>query len=296
MNIYKIGTIDLDNLTFKEHKQHNNIKIISIGHIDKNKSYPLIIQTSEICCASSIEKINNNNVLYQLDLPLFCKTTKKTEELNNFFVNLNKKLKNYAHSYNNKLKYKSLLRGSRTGNNKIDKYDSLRLKFLDNDKYKTYVFDENKNAIDPYKKLKANSCYLRAIIEITGLWVSNDHIGVITRLHQIGVTKNDEYISTTDTYAFIESDDDIYSELVVDTEFEGCEQKEQKYNTNIFQKVKKNDILSDTSDNDVDIENDDIAISVTSAENIFLKNDKNKKIDELINQLNITDDNYPTIL
>jgi hypothetical protein len=297
MNIYKIPNIDLDNLIFTEHKQKNNLKIISIEYNDKskNKTVPFIIQTSEIYCASSIEKINNDNVLYQLDLPLYCKSTRKTEELNNFFVNLNKKLKNYANSYNSKLKYKSLIRGSRTGNNKIDKYESLRLKFLDNDKYKTYVFDENKNTVDPYKVLKANTCYVRALVEITALWISGGNIGIITRLHQLGISKNNEYISTTDTYAFIESEEDMYSELVVDTEIEGCEQKQ---NDIIIKKVDNinNIVLSETSNDDEKHNyNDEEAISITSVDGIFLKNEKNQKIDELINQLNITDDNYPII-
>lgn len=232
MEIYKIRQIDLDNIVYSKPKGKGDRKVILIGYRDyeKNKIVPLIFQTAELYCGDSVEKIKNGNgpITHQLDVPIHAISEKKTNEFKEFLMDLNEKVIEDAKLNRHKwfgdideLKYKSLIRKS-TNNSKMFKNGTIKLKLANNKQFKTHVFDENKNSVDPEKYLVGGSCYIKIMIEISALWISGgNYFGIATRVYQIAISRSLNSVMSTETYAFVdESDDENYEELVEDTEME----------------------------------------------------------------------------
>ena len=279
MEVYKICQIDLENIVYSDSKGKGDRKVIIIGYKDpeKGKIVPLIFQTSELFCGSSVEKVNSEkgSITHQLDVPIYARSKKKTLEFNNFLTKLNNKVMDDAKKNGHKwfsdtdeLRYKSLIRSS-TNKNKEFKNGTIKLKFVDNDQFKTYVFDENKEPVDPEEYLKAGSCYMRIMMEISALWISDgNYFGIATRVYQIGISRSSNPIMSTDTYAFIEdSDEENYDEFVADTEMEPVDKH--------MDCGKKLSSLDDASEEEKDTE---VSIALASSEEE--RNSRTKESDD----------------
>jgi hypothetical protein len=222
-----VRQLELDNIVYSKPRKNGNKKIVLIGYRDPNLNdiVPLIYQTTDLYCGKTVERIDKND--YKLDVPIYAKTNKKTEEFNTFLNNLNSKVIDDANK-NRKLwfesdniKYKSIIRKSPN----VDPMFAngvIRLKIKNNDRFKTHIFDEFKENVDADIALNADSCYLKALIEISAIVINNNSFELISKIHQIGTTPILQQVKNIDKYAFIdESDeDDEYAELCIDTDVE----------------------------------------------------------------------------
>lgn len=261
MQVYKIREIDLDNIVYSKPKGNTDKRIIMIGYNDPDKDHivPLVYQTSELYCANSIEKVSSGNVEYQLDVPVYARTEKKTVEFCEFLHKLNEKVLSDAKEHSSEwfgdienIRYKSIIRGTNnTGNNEIFSNGTIRLKLINNPRFRTIVFDENKCIVDPTKYLVANSCYVRVMIEISALWISGNSFGIATKIYQIGTSNKINSLMSTENYAFIEdSDDEQYDELCADTEMEKPREKRE------HESIEESDVLDNIIiNNNYDIDN-----------------------------------------
>ena len=327
MEVYKIRDINLENIVYSEPKGKNNKKVIIIGYKDpvKKKILPLIFQTAELYCGCSVEEVNSDRgyITHQLDVPIYAKTHKKTLEFKKFLTNLNNKIiedsKMYSDkwfNHTNELRYKSLIRGS---NNSDKEFENgiIKLKFIDNDQFKTYVFDENKNQVDPVNYLKSGSCYMKIMMEISGLWISNgNYFGIATRVYQVGITRDTNPMISTETYAFIEdSDDNNYEEFIADTELEPVktnnlnleQSSEQNLEQNLEQNSEQNLEQNSEQTSEQNLEqtseqSNNLSISeidtddIPDIRNTEVKNKKIEEIKKIITELNVTEDDYPNIV
>jgi hypothetical protein len=265
MTIYKIDEINFNNIVYSPPKG-NNKKISLVGYRDpdQKKIVPLVFQTPEIYCAESIEKVTNNGqITHQLNVPIYCRSTKKTNKLYNFLKDLNNKVMGdakkkgsewFSGDFNN-IYYKSIIR-KKDNDKKIYKNGILKLKFVDNEQFKTCVFNENKKIVNPEEYLIADKCYIRIILEISALWITeNNYFGLATRVYQVSIKKNDKPLITTETYAFIDNSDDS---------------------------VEEKDYMPDT---EVEPELDNNS-----------ENEKIKRLEKELNELSMTDNEYPNIV
>jgi hypothetical protein len=258
----------LENIVYSDPKGKGDRKVIIIGYKDpeKGKIVPLIFQTSELFCGSSVEKVNSGkgSITHQLDVPIYARSKKRTLEFKNFLTKLNNKVMNDAKKYGQKwfsdtdeLRYKSLIRGSNNKNKEFEN-GTIKLKFVDNDQFKTYVFDENKEPVDPEEYLKAGSCYMRIMMEVSALWISDgNYFGIATRVYQVGISRSSNPIMSTDTYAFIEdSDEENYDEFVADTEMEPVDKQMDKQmdgGKKLSERLSSNDEASEEEERDTEV-------------------------------------------
>lgn len=296
MQVYKIREIDLDSVVYSKPKGKKDRKVIIIGYrdSDKGKILPLIFQTSELFCGNSVENVNfgNDAITHQLDVPIYCRSKKRTIELKNFLTKLNNKIINDATKYGSEwfndtdeLKYKSIIRKSENEGKEFEN-GILKLKFVDNDQFKTHVFDENKELVNPEKYLRAGSCYMRIMMEISAVWVSDgNHFGIATRVYQVGISKSSNPVISTETYAFIdESDEEIYNELVVETEIDPFDNDNNKNLCN----SDSNSIELSASESSDDFSN--LVNKMSSEENVGLN-----KFKRDMTELSMTDNDYPNV-
>jgi len=172
---FKIADIDIDKINYGNIRGTSK-KYINIRY-DENR---LFFQTPELL---NINKPIKKNGYFELEIPLYGKSSKKVQELISFLNALDEKFikdcKTNASTWFknvNTVKYKSIIREI---DDKNDIYENgiLKLKIITGSN--GTMVTNNGNQISP-NELKPNT-HIKMILECFGLWITNSSFGLYLR-------------------------------------------------------------------------------------------------------------------
>merc|ERR1711871_909418 len=136
MKPHRISDINLDNIVYSNLKGGKNKKVVYIKYDDNKINHKLTFQTTSLLNTDDIKKKNG---FYELDIPLYGKSSNKVNQLIKFFKNFDQKLINDARVNSNKwfegiknITYKSI----------------IRIKISENSTTKPLILDKDGNTID----------------------------------------------------------------------------------------------------------------------------------------------------
>lgn len=198
-----VDDINLNKITYNKTKKN----LINIKY-DNKKMY---IQTPLLYCYNKIENVENNDyVTHQLTCSL------NEENDNNytvsFFENLDDKIiqdikenkENWNLPEDVTFKYTVM-----NVNNDLYKNGAIKFKYLKTNDSVTKVYSENEELLscDDYENYTSTiDCpfFVRNILEIVGIWIKNNGVGVYIKLHQQQILKIDKI--NLDDYSFCDPD------------------------------------------------------------------------------------------
>jgi len=175
---YRISDIDFDKIIYSPIKMGKNKKVVYLKY-DHEKKNNLTFQTPSLFNSDELKKKNG---FYELDIPLFGKSTNKVDELYTFLKDLDKKIiqdgrKNHKTWFNGlkNITYKSIIRSSLIKDN-IYKNGVLRIKISDKPNDNTIlVNNEGKNiSLDDIKP----NTHIKMILECYAVWITDNGFGL----------------------------------------------------------------------------------------------------------------------
>jgi hypothetical protein len=203
---------------------------------------PLTFQTPS---NTNFEKIQNKKGYNELQVPLSCKNSKKTDEFITFLRDLDAKFIKDAKKFGSvwfgrtkNITYKSVIRSS-DENKEEYKNGVLRVKLLNSNNFRTQILLDNDSemTIDQI----GENFYVKMILECYALWITKDGFGLYLRPVLLSFTpKIIDY-----TYSLLEDSDneeDYNYDDIIETEVEG------------FKEEINNQIASDEEDVEENIE------------------------------------------
>ena len=164
----------------------------------------------------------------ELQVPLYCKNSKKTNEFIKFLRDLDSKFIKDAKKYGSvwfgrtkNITYKSVIRSS---NEEKEEYKNgtLRLKLLNSNNFRTQILLDNDSelSIDQI----GENFYVKMILECYALWITKDGFGLYLRPILLSFTpKVIDY-----TYSLLEdsdNDEDYNYDDIIETEVEGFKEE-----------------------------------------------------------------------
>ena len=220
MKPYRISDINFDNIVYSNLKGGKNKKVVYIKYDDNKINHKLTFQTTSLLNTDDIKKKNG---FYELDIPLYGKSSNKVNQLIKFFKNFDKKLINDARVNSNKwfegiknITYKSIIR---TSSKKGEHYDNgiIRIKISENSTSKPLILDKDGNAID-LDSIKKNS-YIKMILECYAIWITENGFGLYLKPLVLSVTPIEKVIYKYELLEDSEEENDNeVIEDVLDTE------------------------------------------------------------------------------
>ena len=294
-NIYKISQINLDHIYFSELIQGEDKNLILIKYYDeiKKKKVPLTLQTCSLLYENKINKLSNNDGrTHQLEIPLFSNDNEKVNELKNFLDKLDKKIQQFIIKnakqldISNHILYKPIIRDSIEDNEKLQN-GVLKFDIINTHKFKTRIFNEERKIVST-DYLDNNICYIKLLLEIPAIWFFKNKCGITIRPCQISVQVDN---TLTDTYNFIDSDNDYDDIFVQDTEMPEKNSITFSETSNFNELILNND--KNSSDENINLDNNDENSNDenSSDENINLDNNDENSNDENSNDKNSNDEN-----
>ena len=239
---YRISDIKTDNIIYSKTKEGNNKKILYLKYKDNNLDMPLTFQTPSL---QNFEKIQNKKGYNELQVPLSCKNSKKTDEFITFLRDLDAKFIKDAKKFGSvwfgrtkNITYKSVIRSSEE-NKEEYKNGVLRVKLLNSNNFRTQILLDNDSemTIDQI----GENFYVKMILECYALWITKDGFGLYLRPVLLSFSpKIIDY-----TYSLLEDSDneeDYNYDDIIETEVEG------------FKEEINNQIASDEEDVEENIE------------------------------------------
>jgi hypothetical protein len=203
----RISEIDLNKIIYEPIKGKNK-KYIPINYETPNNK--LVFQTPLLLCNNMVIK---NKDYYELDIPLYGKSFKKIDRFIKLLKQLDIKFINDAKQNakkwfvgKNNIRYKSIIRDI-NDNNRIYENGVIKIKIMLG--CNGTIISQNFKEINP-EELVHNS-YIRMIIEVCALWLSEDGFGLYLKPHVI-----DQQVIKKYQFTFVE-DSDSESDIL-DTE------------------------------------------------------------------------------
>lgn len=175
MQIYNYYDVNIDQIVFLDNITEDNLTYVDI--IYKNKR--LYIQTPLLTICHQFENLNDN--LY------FFVDISSDNLFNKFIIDLEKKINHtiiHNKLFNNtNLTYKTstqLLNNNKSG---------LKIKLVNNDRFKTIVFNHNKEIINQqnYKNYLVKDAQVKIILQIESVWMKNNIAGTYIKPVQIQI-------------------------------------------------------------------------------------------------------------
>ena len=174
---YKINKINLNNIVYSKCKIKENKKVIYVKYQNIDKMSNFVFQLPSML---NIGEINNVNGIYEIDLPLCCKTNEQSLSLINFLNNLDKKIVrdaklNSKHWFGNigTSKYQNIIRKTKN-NNKFLKDGLIRLKIIKTPDFETIIRINNKR--DNIENANSPS-WTKVLLEFYAIWINKNGFG-----------------------------------------------------------------------------------------------------------------------
>lgn len=293
LKIYKIEEFDLDNLIYSNPLENkgSQTKMIYIKYNDqKLGAVPAIIQIPDLFMIDDIKTLNSKYITHEILLPLVGKTTNSTKQVKNFFNALDKKIINdsecnidiWPFDHEN-MKYKMLIQKlenkDKLNDNSIYDNGIIKFKLIKSKEFKTNVFTSDKNKIKTkyYEDIISGGCYIKSIIEIVAIWIKDNIFGIYIRPHQFRVSDGNPPVFTLKNYSFIDDsgESDDQNDYLCDTEVDDNDYI--KYCDTKKNDIEYDNLISDTSESDIE-----------SAENKFEINESTNEYQKTKNANGIT--------
>lgn len=227
----KISRISLKDITISSKKINNKVKV----YYTNNK--PLIFQTPFLQVGSTFRDTHVAHIT-QFDTLFTGEDDKKIKEFYTFVEELENTITSQVSQYPNwfdgiDVTFKNLIR-------ELDDDSGTEFMKWAIDIPNCIFVDENKNAID-HKNIGVDD-YVKLIIELTGLWISQNQFGLMTSVKKILMKKYHKPILSE--YVFDESDSEEENGIV------SVLATENKKNKNILQKdtPTQNEFVNDEID------------------------------------------------
>lgn len=176
MNIltpFRLDDINLNNIVYKKNiNKSDNKKIIFIKYNDNNVLKNFVFQLPSL--------INYN---LNFNFVLKCVNSTKDESLNNFFNNLDNKIKsdskkNHSSWFDHLEENQSLHFQKSTIKSDIDNNKLIKLKYIDTEEFKTKLLLNN-NEIEENDIPSFGSC--KILLECFAVWIDLDNFGILLR-------------------------------------------------------------------------------------------------------------------
>lgn len=242
--IFRISDISFNNINFTRPQIVQNNIIIPLYYNINNTRSPLLIQVPSLLLDNPYS--GKNSII----LPLKGRNEISTKSVCDFFNQLDrtiiiklkdilnklKKNNRYKINYQN-VSYKSIVNEIDT-DNEIYKNGLIKYKLFNGSKFKTVIYDDNKEIIPVYEYSDrlTKGVYIKSIIEINSIIINNDVIKVYVKPHQLRVFEQGiERVDLT-TYSFIDSDDEIINSNI-------------DYNQELMSSIHTEKILEEDNDN-----------------------------------------------
>jgi hypothetical protein len=175
---YRISDIDFDKIIYSPIKTGKNKNVVYLKY-DHEKKTNLTFQTPSLFNSEDFKKKNG---FYELDIPLFGKSTNKVDELHTFLKDLDNKIiqdgrKNHKTWFNDlkNITYKSTIR-STTIKDDMYKNGVLRIKINDRSNDTTILVNNEGKSIS-LNDIKPNT-YIKMILECYAVWITDNGFGL----------------------------------------------------------------------------------------------------------------------
>jgi len=216
---FRTHQIDFNKIVYTKIKTSDIKKIIYIKYNDNKIHKPLVIQVPSILNLNQPIKINEE--YYELEIPLITQDKSKSNNLIDFFENLDKKIIQDAKdnskiwlegfSANNSIKYKKIIRES-----DLYKEGIIKIKIIKNNDFETLLQVDNKKRIT-IKEIPSNS-WCKMLIEIYALVINSQTNTFSIFARPIILSFKDKQVSNYN-YTFLDdSDSDKEENDIPDTE------------------------------------------------------------------------------
>merc|ERR1711871_1402916 len=235
---------------------------VYIKYDDNKINQKLTFQTTSLLNTDDIKKKNG---FYELDIPLYGKSSNKVNQLIKFFKNFDQKLINDARVNSSKwfegiknITYKSIIR---TSSNKGEYYDNgiIRIKISENSTTKPLILDKDGNTID-LDSIKKNS-YIKMILECYAIWITENGFGLYLKPLVLSVTPIEKVIYKYELLEESEEENDNeVIEDVLDTEVNPTtsnaflKNNEESYEKSSYINLPENILKMDDDNEDVKVE------------------------------------------
>ena len=257
---FRTHQIDFNNIVYTKIKTSETKKIIYIKYNDNKSNKPLVIQIPSILNLNQPVKINEE--YSELEIPLITQDKDKSDNLVDFFENLDKKIIQDAKdnskiwlegfSANNSIKYKKIIRES-----DLYKEGVIKIKIIKNNDFETLLQVDNKKRIT-IKEIPSNS-WCKMLIEIYALVINAQTNTFSIFVRPIILSFKDKQVNNYN-YAFLEdSDSDKEENDIPDTELNSIFLKTLSSN-------KKEDMLTSSQIKVIGENNNAILTSTSSSE------------------------------
>jgi hypothetical protein len=256
---FRTHQIDFNKIVYTKIKTSETKKIIYMKYNENKTNKPLVIQIPSILNLNQPVKINEE--YYELEIPLITQDKNKSDNLINFFENLDKKIIQDAKdnskiwlegfSANNSIKYKKIIRES-----DLYKEGVIKIKIIKNNDFETLLQVDNKKRVT-IKDIPSNS-WCKMLIEVYALVINSQTNTFSIFVRPIILSFKDKQVNNYN-YKFLEdSDSDKEENDIPDTEFSSIFLKTLSSN-------KKEDLLTSSQIKVID-ENNKAVLTTSSSE------------------------------
>ncbi len=234
IKILKIDDIDFNRLDFSKIDNKNGLVYIRYDDEYCGK-IPLVIQIDYLYIHDNLATIESKYISHEFILPFVGLTEEYSQKIKSFFNRLDKKMVDEGRrNLNNwpfdsrKVKYKAVVREKDSGgsDSKIYKNGLIKLKIIRSNSFRTIIYNDKKEIINPkkYSEYIKPGNFAKVIIELASIWFKDGLFGLYIRPHQFRISDMSNFQIILNTYSFEDSSEEEQESLITSTSMTSSEE------------------------------------------------------------------------